>query len=54
MKSCFIKMQWAAACADTHVPRSHTVWKTENEQDIKDLQVQFDTEIQFLVNLVDD
>ena len=53
-KPCFTKMQWAAACADTRVPRPHAVWKTENEQDIKDLQAQLDAEIQLLANLVDD
>ena len=53
-KPCFTKMQWAAACADTRVPRPHRVWKTESEQEIKDLQAQLDAEIQLLSNLVDD
>ena len=33
-RPCFTKMQCAAACADTRVPRPHTVWKSENEEDI--------------------
>ena len=53
-KSCFTKMQWAAACADTRVPRPHKVWKTENEEDIKDLQAQLDAEMRLLAGLVDE
>ena len=47
-------MQCTAACADTRVLRPHVIWKTENEEDIKDLQAQLDAQVQLLANLVDE
>ena len=52
-KPYFTHMQWAAACADTRVPRPHAVWKTENEEEINELKAKLDDEVQLLADLVD-
>ena len=51
-KPYFTHMQWAAACADTRVPRSHAVWKTENKEEINELKAKLNNEMQLLADLV--
>ena len=53
-KPFFIKMQCAAACADTRVRRPHAVWNRETEEELDCLKAKLDAEVQLLRDIVDE